>query len=135
MGIPEHSIQYANPANLQLLQGISRSLTEQSWAYGIGLRGMGGECLCQIYLSAMYDHFIQNKWVQENTGKISWKFWEIHIGDVDIEHRELTQAAINDLIRRDPSTLPDLMAGYIESKQAWSLFWRNIYEDAHAINH
>jgi hypothetical protein len=130
LGVGEEALTAANPACIATLEGVSRSLSERSWAYGVGLRGMGGECLCQIYLSSMYDNFMQNPAIQRIKDQLAWKFWEIHIGDVDIHHRERTRDAINQLITSSPDLISDLAAGYLESKGAWDAFWKRIYFDA-----
>lgn len=57
IGIPENILEKSlYPENATLLNEISQLTFRQSQAYGIGLVGMGGECLCQIYLSNMYDN-------------------------------------------------------------------------------
>ncbi len=50
----------ALPSNLALLEEISGLMVTESSTQGVGLRGLGGECLCQLYLSAMHFHFSRN---------------------------------------------------------------------------
>jgi hypothetical protein len=130
LGLSPAELERANANCLTSLQGIRDSLVNRSWAYGVGLRGMGGECLCQIYLSSMYENFIQNPFIQSRKDSVAWKFWDIHTGEVDIVHRERTRAAITDLIRSEPSLIKELAAGYLESKAAWDWFWKNIFDAA-----
>jgi len=128
LGITTEEIEQSNQECIQVLKTVQDSLREKTWDYGVGLRGMGGECLCQIYLSSMYEHFIQNPEIQALKPKLAWTFWNIHIGDVDIEHRERTRAAISQLIRDQPETITNLQAGYLQSKEAWDVFWKNIFK-------
>ena len=130
IGVQENDLNKAAPKGIEILESVRKSLLERSWAYGVGLRGMGGECLCQIYLSSMHENFIHNTAIQEKKNEIEWKFWDIHIGDVDIHHREQTRAAINELISSQPELIEDLAAGYRESKDAWDYFWKGIYDRA-----
>lgn len=130
IGVPSHMLNYADPYCLDILDQIQKSLHTHSWAYGVGLRGMGGECLCQIYLSTMHAFFSQNLSILGMQHKIEWKFWDIHIGEVDLHHQKIVRAAINELIILNPAFADDLIAGYIESKKAWDLFWAQIFKAA-----
>ena len=91
---------------------------------------MGGECLCQIYLSAMFEHFSQNPYIQSIQDQIDWRFWEIHTGEEDIRHREMTRATIDEYVAANPESLKDLVDGYLLSKNAWDEFWENIFANA-----
>ena len=55
-------------------------------AYGVGLRGMGGECVCQ-YLSRFYEHLMKNRYIQERKQQIDWRFWDLHVGEHNIDAR------------------------------------------------
>ena len=131
IGIPERELERkANQANLSLLGEIRELVLEGSPWYGVGLRGMGGECLCQVYLSAMHAHFVKNPVIQEMKERLDWAFWEIHTGDIDIAHRELLRAAITEMVDREPQVLEELVGGYRKSKDVFDQFWNNIYQDA-----
>jgi hypothetical protein len=130
VGVAPDALDRPSPAALQSLDGIREALLARSWPYGVGLRGMGGECLCQVYLSSMHENFTQNPYIQSIGDRVAWKFWDIHTGDVDIHHRELTRSAISELLIAQPETLRDLAGGYDQSKQAWDRFWTGIFEDA-----
>ncbi|CAM3344617.1 iron-containing redox enzyme family protein [Paracidovorax anthurii] len=54
----------ALPSNIDLLEEISALMQDKSPTRGVGLRGLGGECLCQLYLSAMHSHFSKNPAIQ-----------------------------------------------------------------------
>jgi len=131
IGVAPEDLPRVLPANERILQGLTRDMTRHPVAYGVGLRGMGGECLCQTYLSVMFDHMRTHPYLQANAGTIDWEFWTIHTGEEDIIHGELTRAAIDEYLRHDPSVLPELARGYERSISAWNLFWQNIL-DAHA---
>jgi hypothetical protein len=118
-----------NRSNLVLLSDLQKRVETRPLAYAIGLRGMGGECLCQVYLSAMHSHFTKNAAIRAMHSNLAWKFWDIHTGDVDIAHREKLKAAIQTFVTDTPSHLPDLVAGYKDAKQIFDDFWENIYAD------
>ena len=114
--------QSAHPENIALLEGLSELMMTENFMYGIGLRGMGAECLCQLYLSASYKHLMQNPYIQDNKDNIDWLFWEIHTGEVDIHHGEIVRDAI-----ADPALVPPLAQGYNKGKEVWDRFWDNLY--------
>ena len=118
----------AIPSNIALLEEISALVGSESSTQGVGLRGLGGECLCQLYLSAMHSHFSRNPAIVAIADKIDWRFWEIHIGDVDIQHRLRLRAAIDEEIVRSPKSEREIRIGYEKSKAAWDQFWTNIFE-------
>ena len=116
------------PANRDILGGLTDELTRRSPAFGVGLRGMGGECLCQTYLSVMFEHLREHPYMREHERDIDWEFWTIHTGEQDIVHAELTRRAIDEYIREEPAALPELARGYERSITAWNLFWQNIFD-------
>jgi hypothetical protein len=118
----------AHEANIYLLDEISALMTTQSSAMGVGLRGLGGECLCQLYLEAMHGHFSKNPAIAAMASRIDWRFWDIHTGEVDISHRLRLRAAIDEEIARSPSLEADICSGYEKSKYAWDTFWTNIFD-------
>jgi hypothetical protein len=115
-------------ANIHMLDEISALMATQSSAMGVGLRGLGGECLCQLYLEAMHGHFSKNPAIVAIADKIDWRFWDIHTGEVDISHRLRLRAAIDEEIARLPSLEADIRNGYEKSKYAWDTFWTNIFD-------
>lgn len=118
----------AIPSNIVLLEEISALMNTESSSQGVGLRGLGGECLCQLYLSAMHSHFSRNPAIVAIANKIDWRFWEIHIGEVDIQHRLRLRAAIDEEIASSPESEREIRIGYEKSKAAWDQFWTNIFE-------
>lgn len=116
--------------SFDVLAKISERMATVSVAHAVGLRGMGGECLCQVYLTALHWNMLQNPYIQANSEKIDWRFWEIHTGEHDIQHREKTRTTINELALMKPEWISDLRSGYEESKVAWDQFWQHVYNNA-----
>ncbi|QWF16569.1 iron-containing redox enzyme family protein [Lysobacter capsici] len=119
--------------NIALLESARAKLInpDHDTAYGIGLRGMGGECVCQIYLARLYEHLILNPYIREHTASIDWTFWELHIGEHDIAHRENLRRLIGEEVAgMDSGSVAALAAGFRDSMSAWSAFWRNIHDEA-----
>ncbi len=113
------------PENALLLEEARQLMLKHPPPYAMGLRGMGGECLCQIYLTAVYKSLLKNPFILEIKDIIDWTFWEIHTGEVDIEHRQKVRAAINEIIGTDPGSIEYIAAGYLKAKNAWDSFWTN----------
>lgn len=128
IGVAPEQLDRALPANRAILKGLTDELSRRSPAFGVGLRGMGGECLCQTYLSVMFEHLRLHPYMREHENRIDWEFWTIHTGEEDIIHGELTRKAIDDYIRLEPEALPELAEGYERSITAWNLFWQNIFD-------
>ncbi|HVI59599.1 MAG TPA: iron-containing redox enzyme family protein [Luteimonas sp.] len=115
-------------ANRDVLGGLTDDLRRRGPAFGVGLRGMGGECLCQTYLSVMFEHMRAHPYLRERAGDVDWEFWTIHTGEEDIVHGELTRRAIDDYLQEDPRVLSELAHGYARSITAWNRFWENIFD-------
>lgn len=128
IGVEAEQLQRRLPANREILSGLTDELRSNDPAFGVGLRGMGGECLCQTYLSVMFEHMRTHPYMREHADRIDWEFWTIHTGEEDIIHGELTRRAIDDYIREDARVLPDLAKGYELSITAWNRFWENIFD-------
>jgi len=128
IGVPEERIDRGLPENRRILRELTKELWQRDAAFGVGLRGMGGECLCQTYLSVMFEHLRVHPYMRANEDRIDWEFWTIHTGEEDIVHGELTRAAIDHYIREEPTALPDLAQGYERSITAWNRFWQNIFD-------
>ena len=129
LGVPESELETSiNLGNAALLEELRELMHTASPAYAIGLRGMGGECLCQIYLTAVYENLIQNPLIEANKANIDWSFWDIHTGEADKEHRILVKASISEIVESDPASINELVAGYLKAKEIWDSFWENAYE-------
>lgn len=128
IGVQPEQRERCVPANAAILSALTGELRRRGPAFGVGLRGMGGECLCQTYLSVMFEHLRVHPYLREHADRIDWEFWTIHTGEVDLVHGELTRQAIDDYLQQDPSVLPELAQGYERSISAWNQFWENIFE-------
>ncbi len=116
------------PENAAILHEIKHKCLTDNYHYAIGLVGMGGECLCQIYLTNMHKYLVQNKFIKDNFKKIDFTFWDYHIGEADIAHRMLVRKAINNMVM-DAQGVQSLTKGYVWAKNSWDRFWENNYED------
>jgi hypothetical protein len=117
-------------SNVELLDEARRRLVDPANGsdYGIGLRGMGGECVCQVYIAQLHEHLINNPYIRENREKIDWRFWDLHVGEHDIEHREKTRALIDkEVVAKGGTGLEKLGLGYEYSMDSWRQFWVNIF--------
>lgn len=131
IGVAPQDLDRRLAENRDVLGGLTDELRQRGAAFGVGLRGMGGECLCQTYLAVMFEHMREHPYLREHADRVDWEFWTIHTGEQDIVHGELTRRAIDEYLQRDPSVLPDLAEGYERSITAWNRFWQNIF-DAYA---
>lgn len=116
------------PENIELLEGLRTLMLEKSFFYSVGLRGMGAECLCQVYLSSAYKRLLKNPIIQSMKDKLDWEFWDIHTGEEDIEHGVLVRESIDKMLAVDGSGLKPLAEGYFRAKDNWEEFWGNLYE-------
>ncbi len=118
----------ALPQNVVLLDQLRELLARCSPAFGIGLRGMGGECLCAVYLLLLHKELKGNRYVQLNASDIDWVFWDIHTGDIDEEHGAITRSAIDEYMILHPAEVDDLHAGYVKANEIWKQFWENVFD-------
>jgi hypothetical protein len=125
LGVADAQLDSGLPRNLALLDGARESLIRRSAPYAIGLRGMGGECTCQIYLASLYSHFVQNPHVRAMHDAIDWRFWDIHVGPIDIEHRLETRALLDRLVLSRPELAAEISEGFDASLRGWDEFWSN----------
>lgn len=114
--------------NGKLLKEIERLCREKSFEFAIGLVGMGGECLCQIYLTNMHKYLRENAFLDEISAQINWDFWTFHVGEEDVAHRLLVRKAIGDMAL-DARGVEELTDGYMWGKSSWDEFWTNNYKE------
>lgn len=124
---PERLTQPTNAENRELLTKMRALLLSKPHTYGVALRGMGGECICQIYLLTLYEQFRRNPFVEASTKQIDWRWWNIHAGPVDSEHNKMIKESVDELLQEEPASVDELAAGYQEAKTLLSQFWNNIY--------
>lgn len=122
---PEDLENDVDPRNLALLEDFRQKLLAGHYIYGIGLRGMGAECLCQVYLEAVHHHLIRNEEIIKRRKDLDWSFWDIHASEADQMHGEMTRTCIEHLASKDNISL--LAAGYLEAEQMFLQFWNNAY--------
>ena len=128
LGVDENLLEIENePKNIQLLEGLSTLMLNESFMYSVGLRGMGAECLCQVYLTETYKHLMKNQYIIDQKDDIDWVFWDIHTGEEDVHHGDIVRNAIDELIIKQPEEINELVKGYKKGKDTWDLFWNNIY--------
>jgi extradiol dioxygenase family protein len=86
---------------------------------------------CQIYLARLYEHLRRNPYIRANAERIDWRFWDLHVGEHDIAHREKLRKLIGEeLGGMAGDHVESLSEGYRDSMQAWSAFWKNILDEA-----
>jgi hypothetical protein len=130
IGVDDESLEAGIAANLAMLDEIQQALIREPYPYGVGLRGMGGECMCQIYLANLHSHLVHNPFIRDNQGNVDWRFWEIHVGPVDVHHREETRSLLNEMILGTPALSQQIADGFQTSIRTWDAFWSNIADAA-----
>jgi hypothetical protein len=114
-----------NPTNLALLDDFRAKLLKGDYMYGVGLRGMGAECLCQVYLEAVHHYLMKNPEIIERKKDLDWTFWDIHASEADQMHGDMTRDFMIRLA--SPQNIPSLSAGYLEAEKMFMDFWSNAY--------
>jgi hypothetical protein len=122
---PEALEKGANPSNLALLEAFRHKLLMGDFMYGVGLRGMGAECLCQVYLEAVHHYLLKNEEIIKRRSELDWSFWDIHASEADQMHGEKTREYIERIAAC--GSIQSLAAGYIEAEQMFMQFWANAY--------
>ena len=123
-----------HPRVRDLLAELRDRTVNRSTFYAIGMRGLGGECVCGVYFSVMYVHLRKHPFIVENEATIDWTFWDIHAGHADVEHNELVRAAVAQLLREhgDRNAVGEVADGYDFGTATWDAFWTTVYGD-HAL--
>ena len=137
LGVPSPALaEKALTDNINLLEKSCDALKDplNGEAYGIGLRGMGGECVCQIYLTELYEQMLKNPFIQQNKHLIHWQFWDIHVGEQDIIHRKKTRQLIySEMLSWPDDKINTLSRGYNDSMRSWRKFWETIFQAAQDV--
>ena len=60
---------------------------------------------------------------------------QLHRGEVEAEHRRQMRARISQMVKDDPSALPELQAGYECARVSFHTFFQNIYDHIDATLH
>lgn len=133
IGVTDYDLEHSlYDENKEILLEIDYRCDTKSYEHGVGLVGMAGECLCQIYLTAMHKYLTQNVHVQALGNQVDWEFWTFHIGEDDIEHRRLVRECINEMVMKE-SGVRDLATGYSFGKKKWDMFWYNNFKNTRAM--
>lgn len=120
-----------HPTVHALLAELRHRTLHRSIYYAIGMRGMGGECVCGVYFSVMHVQLRKHPFIVENEHRIDWRFWDIHAGHADVEHNELVRAAVAELLLdgKHPDAVSEVAAGYDHGTATWDEFWATLYGD------
>lgn len=126
-----------HPKVRDLLAELRNRTVQRSPFYAIGMRGLGGECVCGVYFSVMHVHLRKHPFIVDNEAKIDWRFWDIHAGHADVEHNELVRAAVAELLHEHghPHAVDEVAAGYDHGTASWDEFWSTVYGDHGAGMH
>jgi hypothetical protein len=120
-----------HPRVHDLLAELRHRTLHRSLYHAIGMRGMGGECVCGVYFSVMHVQLRKHPFIIENEHRIDWRFWDIHAGHADVEHNELVRAAVAELLLdgNHPDAVSEVAAGYDHGTATWDEFWATLYGD------
>ena len=120
-----------HPKVHELLTELRDRTVNRSMFYAIGMRGMGGECVCGVYFSVMHVHLRKHPFIIENEASIDWRFWDIHAGHADVEHNQLVRAAVAELLLEGehPYAVNEVAAGFDHGTATWDEFWTTVYGD------
>lgn len=121
------------PKNVAILREMRERLLHRPIIYGIALRGMGGECVCQVYLTELNRQLRQNQFCREHAAIVDWEFWDVHAGEPDLEHNRKVKLGIDAFLDAQPESLPLLVEGYNDSKEMLLEFFANIYNTARQV--
>lgn len=111
-----------------LLDELRDAVLLRSVPYAIGLRGMGGECMCALYLEALHAACIDNPQIAARKGSIDWTFWDVHLGEVEGDHDRLLRACVTAMLEASPESGPEVAAGFRHGTESWLRFWDTVPE-------
>jgi hypothetical protein len=120
-----------HPQVRELLAELRDRTARRSIFFAIGMRGLGGECVCGVYFSVMFVHLRKHPFIIERESNIDWRFWDIHAGHADLEHNHLVRAAVTELLLdgEHPDAVSEVAAGYDFGTATWDRFWTTVYGD------
>lgn len=128
---PEELEAAENPKVHAVLAQLHERTIHRSPMHAIGMRGLGGECVCGVYFSVMHVYLREHPFILEHEGEIDWKFWDIHAGHADVEHNELVREAVAELLQSyaDDGAVSELSQGYDFGTAMWDTFWTAVYRE------
>ena len=120
-----------HPRVRELLAALHDRTANRSLGYAIGMRGLGGECVCGVYFSVMHGQLRRHPLIIEREASIDWRFWGIHAGEADAEHNKRLRAAVAELLiaQSHATAVSEVAAGYDYGTAVWDEFWTTIYGD------
>lgn len=131
-GAPEEELEAAaNPKVRAVLQQLHERTVHRSPMHAIGMRGLGGECVCGVYFGVMHVYLREHPFIRAHEADIDWKFWDIHAGHADVEHNDLVRAAVAELLHShgDENAVTELSQGYDFGTTMWDAFWTAVYRE------
>jgi len=121
---------HVHPRVRELLAELRDRTVNRSVFYALGMRGLGGECVCGVYFSVMHVHLRRHPFILAHESSIDWRFWDIHAGHTDLEHNKLVRAAVAELLDGEhPDAVNEVAAGYDHGTATWDEFWTTVYGD------
>lgn len=118
----------AHPTVSVLLAQLNERTAHRSPLYAIGMRGLGGECVCGIHLSTLHGQLRLHPELNDRAD-VDWRFWDVRTCHVDLEHGALVRDAIAELLHGLGSVdaVGELAAGHDFGASMWSALWTAVY--------
>ena len=110
-------------ATARVLAGLRHATSSRPIEFAIGVRGLGGECECSMYLATMHRHFRAHPAVRERERAIDWTFWDVHLGELDSEHLRRLHASVAQIVDLSPEGSRLIAQGFEYAHSCWTLFW------------
>jgi hypothetical protein len=131
-GTPQAQLrEQAHPRVRALIGELRDRTVNRPLLYAIGMRGLGGECVCGVYFNVMHVHLRQHPFILQYEAEIDWAFWDIHAGHADLEHNELVRAAVREFLHHDEGAqdVAELSDGFDHGTATWDAFWTTVYTE------
>lgn len=119
------------PKVAAVLAQLSERTARRSPFYAIGMRGLGGECVCGVYFSVMHGYLRKHPFIVDHDARIDWKFWDIHAGHADAEHNAMVRASVSEVLQHHGSdrAVAEIAEGYDFGTAMWNAFWAAVYHE------
>ncbi len=95
-------------------------------SFGVGMIGMGGECVCELYLGQFYQQFTRNLAFIDKKPVVDMKFWEIHLNKEEAEHEDIVVRGVNDYLSNNPQYISEVAQGFLCNAMVWKDFWMKL---------
>lgn len=118
----------AHPTVATLLAQLNERTAHRSPLYAVGMRGLGGECVCGVHLSTLHDQLRGHPELRERAD-IDWRFWDVRRCHVDLEHGARVRDAIAELLATlgNAEAVGELAAGHDFGAAMWTALWTAVY--------